>query len=229
MFISNLEVDIARDGVVILADQVFHRGLGLGTSGMGAADRGPARRDFGQTLFCHRNDPTKRGSPRRDEQTPSSRVNGPDCSTWNACRVHPRVLSQLSIIFTRIRPDCHLERRARINRESPTRSTVDREARFKSTPGRTRTCDRRFRKPLLYPPELRAHSRPAQLGPPTDGRKAQLSPRELRPAGFEPAACGLGNRRSIHLSYEREVFLILIFGHQIGSCQPPRKSRVKPA
>ena len=26
-----------------------------------------------------------------------------------------------------------------------------------STPGRTRTCDRRFRKPLLYPPELRAH------------------------------------------------------------------------
>src|SRR5262249_19658061 len=24
-----------------------------------------------------------------------------------------------------------------------------------TTPGRTRTCDRRFRKPLLYPPELR--------------------------------------------------------------------------
>src|SRR5690349_4953226 len=27
-----------------------------------------------------------------------------------------------------------------------------------STPGRIRTCDRRFRKPLLYPPELRALS-----------------------------------------------------------------------
>ena len=28
-----------------------------------------------------------------------------------------------------------------------------------STPGRIRTCDPRFRKPVLYPPELRAHKR----------------------------------------------------------------------
>ena len=48
-----------------------------------------------------------------------------------------------------------------------------------------------------------------------------LLPRELRPAGFEPATCGLGNRRSIHLSYEREVFLNLIFEDERGSCQSP--------
>ena len=31
----------------------------------------------------------------------------------------------------------------------------------------------------------------------------------MRPAGFEPAACGLGNRRSILLSYER--LLVFLF------------------
>jgi hypothetical protein len=45
-----------------------------------------------------------------------------------------------------------------------------------------------------------------------------LHPVELRPAGFEPAACGLGNRRSIHLSYEREV-LIEILSHGTVCCQ----------
>ncbi len=39
----------------------------------------------------------------------------------------------------------------------------------------------------------------------------KLDTKPMRPAGFEPAACGLGNRRSIHLSYGREIsYLILV-------------------
>lgn len=93
-----------------------------------------------------------------------------------------------------------------------------------NTPGRIRTCDRRFRRPLLYPAELRARGEFSALvwwilpsGAPKGGSFASFG---MRPAGLEPAACGLGNRRSIHLSYERRAIarrrtawaLILIVG-----------------
>ena len=88
---------------------------------------------------------------------------------------------------------------------------------MKNTPGRIRTCDRRIRNPLLYPAELRAHS--AAPGPVRSSPGWRLPAVELRPAGFEPAACGLGNRRSIHLSYERVVLSAVIFSHRRVWCQ----------
>ena len=85
-----------------------------------------------------------------------------------------------------------------------------------NTPGRIRTCDRRFRKPLLYPPELRAQPTRCSSRRRPWHRSVRPQLDELRPAGFEPATCGLGNRRSILLSYEREVLVHLGFSGIAG-------------
>jgi len=44
----------------------------------------------------------------------------------------------------------------------------------------------------------------------------------MRPAGFEPAAYGLGNRRSIHLSYGRPHSSTMILMESDRFCQRPR-------
>ena len=73
---------------------------------------------------------------------------------------------QLVIVMTRIRGRASVpssdraavpcQQKLDSPRASTTAESFTRRDPSTSTPGRTRTCDRRFRKPLLYPPELRA-------------------------------------------------------------------------
>lgn len=70
---------------------------------------------------------------------------------------------------------------------------------------------------MLYPAELRARGSDLShllrvsrdefklglINVPREARLCRGKSEVMRPAGFEPATCGLGNRRSILLSYER--------------------------
>jgi hypothetical protein len=117
---------------------------------------------------CHEQDAQSRPESRR--------------FTWNVPRPRSTFLHALCSFYNTRNADCHVTASAqRLTRSScpylrllilwasgalPTQygwaapntgvAVID----SADTPGRTRTCDRRFRKPLLYPPELRApHNR----------------------------------------------------------------------
>jgi len=68
------------------------------------------------------------------------------------------------------------------------------DARSADTPGRTRTCDRRLRRPMLYPAELQARERRRRLG----------FNDSVGATGFEPATYGSQNRRATRLRYAPE-------------------------
>ena len=82
------------------------------------------------------------------------------------------------------------------------RTAIDIAARMlraSGAPGRIRTCDPRLRRPLLYPAELRARSRPVTLSEYTGCRwqPAKLVGEE----GFEPPTSCSQSRRATRLRY----------------------------
>src|SRR3974390_1264910 len=66
--------------------------------------------------------------------------------------------------MTRVVPNCENERRAGVWTATAAQSVSSRNLIFfkeLSTPHRSRTCNLRFRRPMLYPVELGAHSKNA--------------------------------------------------------------------
>ena len=59
--VAELQAKIAFNGVVVAADQLQHRLLAVGSSGMGAGDRGPVGGEVGQMFSRHRLYPGTRG------------------------------------------------------------------------------------------------------------------------------------------------------------------------
>jgi hypothetical protein len=62
-------------------------------------------------------------------------------------------------VFHRIPSDCIglKSETLKLEEPAPVVTILNTNAGFSGTPGRTRTCDLRFRKPPLYPTELQAH------------------------------------------------------------------------
>ncbi len=108
--------------------------------------------------------------------------------------VHPcRVLRSASCL-TRFPPEGG--KRPKNSATSPT--VTQRLITTGGAPDRTRTCNRRLRRPMLYPVELRAHRQPC-IVPPHTGTRRQ--PSLVGVEGFEPPTSCSQSRRATRLRY----------------------------